>query len=104
MAQNVIELEKAQAWANAWRGLKDKSPYVNDLKGWFVPGEDLSQVIGEGGVNSRMYIGLDGTSLKLMLVAVNAAGKDMINAAKGWFIYDFSIPIPPKQDPTSPLN
>jgi hypothetical protein len=104
MAVNVITLEKAQNWANAWRGLKDKSPYVSDLKGWFVPGDDLSQVIGEGAVDSRMYIGLDAANLKLMLVAVNANGEDMINAAEGWYIYDFSIPIPPKQDLTSPLN
>jgi hypothetical protein len=104
MAENTITLEKAQTWANAWRDLKDKSLYVNDLKGWFVPGNDLSQVIGEGAVNSRIYIGLDKTNLKLMLVAVDATGKDMINAAEGWYIYDFSTPIPPKQDPTSPLN
>jgi hypothetical protein len=55
MTQNGIELEKAHDWDNAQRGLKDKSPSVNDLKGWFVPEEDLSQVIGEGAVKSRMF-------------------------------------------------
>lgn len=104
MATNVIDLEKAQTWANAWRSLEDKSPYVDGLKGWWVPGDDLSQVMAEGAVNSRMYIGLDDGDLKLMIVAVDEAGKDMIDADNGWFIYDFSQRIPPKYDPSSPLN
>ncbi|QJP35653.1 hypothetical protein F0365_15210 [Nonlabens sp. Ci31] len=104
MAKNTITLLKAQDWANSWRSLKDTSPYVNELKGWFVPGEDLSQVMAEGAVDSRMYLGLNGTALKLMIVAVDANGKDMIDESKEWYIYDFSQPIPPAGDNNSPLN
>ena len=104
MATNTIDLEKAQIWANAWRSLEDKSPYVDGLKGWWVPGDDLSQVLAEGAVNSRMYIGMDDDELKLMIVAVDGEGNDMIDAEKGWYIYDFSKGIPPKGSPSSPLN
>jgi hypothetical protein len=104
MSENVIELEQAQEWANSWRSLEDKSPFVDNLKGWWVPGSDLSQVMAEGAVDSRMYLGLDGEDLKLMIVAVDGEGKDMIDAGQGWFIYDFSQNIPPKIDTTSPLN
>ncbi|AGC77691.1 hypothetical protein LX97_02128 [Nonlabens dokdonensis] len=104
MATNTITLETAQTWANAWRSLEDKSPYVDGLKGWWVPGEDLSQVMAEGAVNSRMYIGLDEEDLKLMIVAVDEGGNDMIDASKGWYIYDFTQHIPPMGSSSSPLN
>jgi hypothetical protein len=104
MAQNTIEKSKAQAWAQAWRSLEDKSPYVDQLKGWFVPGADLSQVLAENAVDSRMYLGLDGEQLKLMIVGVDANGSDMINKDNGWYIYDFSKRVPPMSDINSPLN
>lgn len=103
MAENTIELDKAQDWAKTWRDLEDKSPYVNELKGWFVPGVDLTQVTQEGAVDSRMYIGLDGETIKLMLVGVDKDGQDMINAEEGWYIYDATEPCPHKCDIESPL-
>ena len=103
MAENAIELGTALEWAKAWRNLEDKSSYVNELKGWWAPGSDLSQVTQEGAVDSRMYIGLKGTEIKLMLVGVNADGQDMINAEEGWFIYDATKPCPPMCDSESPL-
>lgn len=108
MAENTITLKQAQTWRSNWKASGKAWMAENELQGWLVPGNDLSQVLGENGVNSRIYIGLteEGTDgePKVMIVAVDGDGKDMIDAANGLFIYDFSERIPPAGDPTSPLN
>ncbi|MEO9953503.1 hypothetical protein [Nonlabens sp.] len=101
---NTISLETAQQWANDWRKLEDKSTYIDDVKGWNVPGSDLTQVMAQDdAVDSRMYIGLNDNETKLIIVGVDADGKDMIDASKGWYIYDATEPCPHKCDSESPL-
>jgi hypothetical protein len=100
MAQNTITLAQAQAWATKWR-----SNPANTVKAHLIPEVDISQLLAEPGIaNIRAYIGIDdnGTN-KLMLVGVDADGKDMINDATGQYIYDFTRPCPADCDNTSPL-
>ncbi|MGJ8685138.1 MAG: hypothetical protein ACSHWW_10970 [Nonlabens sp.] len=108
MAENTIPLEQAQTWRSNWKTSRKDWMAANDLQGFWVPGDDLTQTVGENGVNCRIYMGLteEGTSgeAKMMMVAVDADGKDMIDPDNGLYIYDFSQPIPPMDDPSSPLN
>lgn len=108
MAENTISLTQAQTWRNNWKSSYKAWMNANNYQGSFVPGDDLSQVLGENGVDCRIYLGLTeegtGGDVKMMLVAVDEEGKDMIDANNGLYIYDFSEPIPPAGDSTSPLN
>lgn len=101
---NAISLEQALEWTESWRSLEDKSQYTDELNGWFVPGIDFTQALAQPGAQDiRIYIGLDNNEAKLIVVGVDGDGKDMIDASQGFNIYDFSEPIPPNGDPTSPL-
>lgn len=108
MSDNTITLEQAQTWRSNWKTSNKAWMAANNLQGFLVPGDDLSQIIGEEGVNCRIYLGLTeeglGGEAKVMMVAVDANGKDMIDAENGLFIYDDTVGIPPSGDPTSPLN
>lgn len=100
MPKNTITLQQAQQWATKWR-----SNPANTVKAHLIPEIDITQLLAEEGVaNVRAYIGIDenGTN-KLMLVAVNADGNDMINEDLGQFIYDFTKPCPSICDVDSPL-
>ena len=100
MPKNTITLQQAQQWAAKWR----LNP-ANTVKAHLIPEIDITQLLAEEGVaNVRAYIGIDenGTN-KLMLVAVNADGNDMINEDLGQYIYDFTIPCPSVCDVDSPL-
>lgn len=48
LAKNSSTVLKAPVWGNSQGNLKDKLPYVSDLKDWFLPVEDLSQVVRKG--------------------------------------------------------
>lgn len=102
MATNTIDPTTAQRWVERWR----ESGEVLDLKGFWVPGEDLTQVMAEEGVvDSRFYMAIDDDNqYHLLLVGVDAEGNDMIDADQGWYIYDFSRPCPPMCSKTGPLR
>lgn len=96
MAENTITLETAQEWASRWNKKTGSYERHHHLKAFFIPGIDLTQVIGETGEkNVRAYIGVDENDVeRLMIVGVDADGNDMIDDAKGFYIYDFSEPCP----------
>ena len=108
MAENTIDLEQAQIWRNNWKSSSKAWIAANDLQGFWVPGDDLSQTTAEGGENCRIYLGLTepgtGGEAKIMIVAVDEEGRDMINEEERLYIYDFTRPIPPMGDSSSPLN
>ncbi len=100
MSQNTITLTQAQEWARNW-----VSNPKNTVKAHLIPEVDVTQLLAEPGVaNIRAYIGIDENGVnKLMLVGVDAEGKDMINDAEGQYIYDFTMPCPSTCDVDSPL-
>jgi hypothetical protein len=76
--------------------LSDVTPLVNDPR--------VAQV--------RVYFGYDQAEpapsptspMKVMLVGVDAEGRDLVNEGEGESgIYDFATPCPPTCDPASPL-
>lgn len=107
MAENTIPLSTAQTWRNNWKSSGKAWVQANNLQGFTVPGNDLTQTMGEGAVDCRIYFGLTeegtGGEAKLMMVGIDSEGNDMIDAANGQFIYDRTNTIPPG-DPNSPLN
>ncbi|MDI1255668.1 MAG: hypothetical protein PSV16_06170 [Flavobacterium sp.] len=97
---NTIPLAMAQDWAARW-----KSSPIPSVKAFLIPEADTTQLYAETGVeNIRAYMGVDDRGkAHLMLVGVDANGKDMIDSTKGWYIYDFTVPCPTMCDPSSPL-
>jgi hypothetical protein len=125
--KNTITLKVAKKWAKRWR--KEEGTYNShhDCRAFNIPKIDLQEVLAEKGVESvRAYLGIEVfvdpdtgskiTEEKLMIVGVDADGKDMISTKKGEDgelmsdpeggddIYDFSRPCPTYCDPSSPLN
>ena len=100
MSQNTITLAQAQQWAKNWRD--NPNPSVIAL---LIPEVDLTQVIAEKEtVNVRTYLGIDDeNNCKLMIVGVDESGNDLIDDAKGQYIYDMSSACKPDCDVNSPL-
>lgn len=98
---NRISLVVAQGWATKW---VDSQPQ-GAVKAHLIPMEDFVNIQKENGaVNVRAYIGIDENGLnKLMLVGVDANGRDMIDDTNGDYIYDFTLPCPNTCDTSSPL-
>lgn len=99
-AVNTITLETAQSWAKNWRA----TPAAT-VKAHLIPHVDIKQLMAEENVvDVRAYIGIDDNGEnKLMLVGVDANGNDLIDDAKGQYIYDFTKPCPTTCNITSPL-
>ena len=99
MSDFTITLDEAKEWAASWR----TNPPKDLAKGHLIPGEALTELLAtEDVVDVRAYMGVDATGIqKLMLVGVNADGKDLIDS--NHLIYDKTQPCPDKCDPTSPL-
>lgn len=102
---NTITLETAQEWAARWKRQQGKYNEYNQLKAFWIPGIDFTQVMEETGVQDvRAYIGIDENEVeKLMIVGVDEEGNDMIDEGKGWYIYDFSEPCPNKCNTKEPF-
>jgi len=98
----VITLEEAQKRAQKWR---DGSVQGNDFKGSLISKETLVGLMGEDGQNGiRAYNGIDDQGeYKLLLVAVDSKGNDLIDENGGFYIYDFTTPCPTGCDINSPL-
>ena len=118
--KNRISLKKAQKWATEWRD--DEASYNKyfECKAFTIPLEDLKEVIAEGAVSVRGYLGVKKTKdketgetifeEKLMFVGVDENGKDMISSNDGETldeesgdIFDATIPCPDMCDFSSPL-
>lgn len=99
MPDLTITLDQAKAWAKSWRN----NPPKDLAKGHLITGQALTELLAsEGVVNVRAYMGVDESGIqKLMLVGVNSAGNDMIDA--GHLIYDKTEPCPSCCDTNSPL-
>lgn len=100
--RTTISLEEAQARAVRWRS---KSVEGNEFKGSLISKDDLKGLISEIGENGvRAYNGInDLGDFKLMIVAVDKNGNDLIDEDKGLYIYDFTKPCPSDCDNNSPL-
>jgi hypothetical protein len=117
---NKISLQKAQKWAKEWRD--DEASYNKyfDCRAFTIPLVDLKEVIEEGAVSVRGYLGVKkskdketGETIfeeKLMFVGVDENGKDMISSSNGETlddenggIFDATTPCPDSCDFTSPL-
>lgn len=101
--------------------MESKYNSYNDCRAFNIPIKDLQEVIKEKKVDSvRGYLGVEekiveGEAVyieKLIIVGVDANGKDMISSSNsltlgdgdGDDIYDFTSPCPEVCDPKSPLN
>lgn len=112
--KNTISLETAKKWTQRWR--QEESTYNKYHKciAFNIPLVDLQQVLAEKSVASvRAYLGVDDNDVeKMIIVGVDANGKDMITFAKdstlkggddNGGIFDFTEPCPISCDKTSPL-
>jgi len=120
--RNTISLKIAREWTNRWRKVEGNFNAHHECNAFNIPLKDLTEVIKEEGVVSvRGYLGVEkkiekGETVyeeKLIIVGVNAQGKDMLpvyetEAQMGdpefGDIYDFSRPCPDVCDDGSPLN
>lgn len=105
MAQSayLIPLQTAENWTAAWQAANP-----NSIKAFKIDIAEVNDMLQEAGTTSiRLYFGLDAGVEKLVLVAVNANGQDIINPTVGGKVisgtYDFCEPCPPTCDPSSPL-
>ncbi|MBX2828309.1 MAG: hypothetical protein KTR22_09105 [Flavobacteriaceae bacterium] len=113
-----ITLAEAIAWTSSWRLTPSTS-----ARGFLIPIQDLqgvlSEISGQGGTPmARAYLAMDGGTEKLIFVGTSqeiqkdgstiyrdllpAPGEDIATASNA--IYDFTEPVPPAEDPSSPLN
>jgi len=118
--KNTISLKTAKKWAKRWRNKESSYNLHHECRAFNIPLVDLQEVIKEEGVTSvRAYIGVDKKVIegevvfeeKLMIVGVDANGKDMISSSDGVSlnndsndIYDFTTPCPTVCDNDSPMN
>ncbi len=100
MPKNTIDLATAQEWARAWKANPDTS-----VKAHLIPQVNITQLMeSQGCQDIRAYLGLDDNGeAKLMMVAVDENGNDLIDESQGHYIYDFTTPCPLDCDVNSPL-
>ncbi|MFN0216173.1 MAG: hypothetical protein ACKVT2_18090 [Saprospiraceae bacterium] len=99
----LIPLQTAIDWTTEWRTANPGS-----IKAFKIDIAEVNDMLKEVGTTSiRLYFGLDLNVEKLVLVAVDANGHDIINPTVGGQTisgtYDFCEPCPPVCDPLSPL-
>jgi hypothetical protein len=99
MSKFTITLDEAKNWAKKWR----TSPPKELAYAHLIKGEVLSAILAaENVVDVRAYMGVDENGdQKLILVGVDANGKDLIDA--NHLIYDRTNFCPPGCDASSPL-
>lgn len=100
MPKNTIDIATAQAWAKTWISTPDTS-----VKAHLIPRINITQLMeSQDCQDIRAYLGIDEDGVaRLMMVAVDENGNDLIDEANGHYIYDFTEPCPPKCDVNSPL-
>ena len=117
--KNTITLQTAKRWTKRWRKMQGDYNKHHDCRAFNIPLDDLKEVIAEGAVTARAYLGvhkhkIEGETVfeeKLIIVGVDANGKDMILSKdgevldpEGGDIYDLTSPCPETCDSDSPLN
>lgn len=96
---NIIPLDTAKQWAATWQ--KD-----NTLKAFLIQKDNIDSIVAAGGnvADFRGYMGIDDSgSPTLLVVGVDADGKDIIDESSGYFVYDANRPCPSTCDASSPL-
>ena len=119
MKKNTITLGQAKRWTTRWRKMESGYNAHQECRAFNIPLADLQDVIDEGAVTVRAYLGVKKNTVegetvyeeKLIIVGVDAQGKDMISSSDGETldagsseIYDLTEPCPELCDPDSPLN
>lgn len=119
MKKNTISLKTAKRWTKRWRKMEDNYNAHQNCRAFNIPLIDLKEVINEGAVSVRGYLGVHKHKIdseivfeeKLIIVGVDANGKDMISSKDGEVldaesgdIYDATTPCPDVCDIESPLN
>jgi hypothetical protein len=101
MANYTIPLATAQAAARSWQ----RNPPRILVKGHLIKGEALRELLAiEGVVDVRAYMGVDSSGMQdLVYVGVDANGKDLIDEANGYYVYNGTQPCPSNCDTSSPL-
>ena len=94
---DTIPIATFNQWKAAW---VEKSHSLHDTLRYFDMNKiDLSELLGENPDHARFYLGLD-TLVRpwfthLMLIGVDAHGKEMLDPGKGDNVYDVTRPCPP---------
>lgn len=106
MSTNVIPLNEAIIEAANWRMLAQQKLGNEDfVKAFTIPMVDFTQIVAEGAVQLRAYLGESANGeKKLLFVGVDSNGDDMIDYDKNQFVYDFTHPCPPMCRTGSPLD
>jgi hypothetical protein len=91
----LIPLQTAVNWTTAWR-----SANPNAIKAFKINIDEVNDILKEVNVNAiRVYFGIDNGVEKLVLVAVDANGNDIIDPTVNGHVisgtYDFNEPCPP---------
>jgi hypothetical protein len=101
---NVLPKQTAIEYASNWRTLGESKLGQDFFKGFLIPMEDISQIISKGCANIRVYIGNDAEDKKhLLIVGVDAEGKDLIDYNNDYYVYDFTSSCPDFCDESSVL-
>lgn len=102
--KNTISIETAQDWAKRWKDAqgKNKTPQIT---AFLIPGLDVSEALKpEKAIDVRTYLGIDESDVpRLIIVAVDKNGNDLIDEINGYYIYDFTLPCPPKCNDLPPF-
>lgn len=103
--KDTISLSTFNAWTSNWEAngkawMDTAWMDTTILTAFTMPLVDLSQVFSEPGVGaSRFYLGLkqvkNGFRPKMVVVGVDSTNHDMIDYAKGEYVYDLSKSCPP---------
>lgn len=95
--ENAISVDEAKDWLCRWRDNQGTYNTHHRVKGFNIPINDLVHVQAEQGVDHvRAYLGVTpDLEEKIVLVAVDSAGNDMIDESAGQYIYDMITPCPP---------
>lgn len=104
---DVIKLDTAMSYTAGWRRIaKERLDPEDYVKAFLIPMIDFTEILAEGAVSVRAYLGNNEATgeKKLLLVGVDAEGNDMIDYAEGMYVYDFTTPCPAMCDKNSPLN
>ena len=117
-SRNTISLKTAKEWTKRWRTMESSYNAHQDCRAFNIPIKDLKEAIAEGAASVRAYIGVEKIKVegenvfieKLMIVGVDANGKDMVSSKDGLTlddesgeIFDFSTPCPTTCDQDSPI-
>ena len=92
-----IDLARAEKLTQNWQA-------EYPIKAFEFHPSELRCVASESNVEEvRFYMGLEGPILKLMIVGVDPAGRDITGDEENSQVYDFALPCPPTCDIDSPL-